>query len=257
METCKDELNSWRNLITDDAKICVYACSLAKGNIGQSFIHTLARLTRADVASSTLPIGKLGAQTNWNLDSYTKQFQCLFPFDANSVAAYPHALAPIFTGTEGDDTILGSNEADTITGLAGDDNLTGGNGLDVYVFEQGFGHDTINEFSSGQNGGIIRFGTGIAPEDLRFVLANNDWRDLIIEVGTDSIRIENFYNATTIGSTPTGYISQIEFADTTTIDLLESLTFIGANQGGHIYRNGAVGYNHRSFGRRHHIWWFW
>jgi hypothetical protein len=96
LENCQNELNSWRNLITDDAKICVYACSLAKGAIGQSFIHTLARLTHADVASSTLPIGKLGAQTNWNLDSYTKPFQCLFPFDANSVAAYPHALAPIF-----------------------------------------------------------------------------------------------------------------------------------------------------------------
>lgn len=165
-------------------------------------------------------------------------------------------MRQFFTGTDGDDTISGGNEADTITGLAGNDNLTGGNGLDVYFFETGFGHDTINEFSSGENGGIIRFGAGIAPEDLRFVRASNP-SDLIIQVGADSILIKNFYNTTSLNASPTGIINQIEFADATTINLLEPLTFIGTNQGGHIYRNGAVGYNHRSFGRRHHIWWFW
>ncbi|MBX3629676.1 MAG: DUF4347 domain-containing protein [Nitrosomonas sp.] len=241
LENYKDELYSWRNLITDDARICVYACSLAKGNIGQSFIHTLARLTHADVASSTLPIGKLGAQTNWNLDSYTKPFQCLFPFDVNSVAAYPHVLAPIFTGTEGDDTISGSNEADTINGLTGNDVLIGEGGFDVYVFDQGFGQDTINEQWWGLHGGVIRFGEGIIPEDLRFIRPVDNFEDLIIKAGGDSIRIRLFYNSSNYSSSePFGRISSLEFTSGESISLLEPLTYIGTNQNDDIYGTGLA-----------------
>ncbi|WP_367279422.1 calcium-binding protein, partial [uncultured Roseibium sp.] len=98
-----------------------------------------------------------------------------------------------FAGTTGDDTLFGSNQshflngedgndtitdgagASTINGGAGDDNMSGGSGLDVYVFDPGFGNDTINE-SAGTNGGIIRFGAGIGPNDIRLFRDPSDPR---------------------------------------------------------------------------------
>ena len=63
------------------------------------------------------------------------------------------------TGGEGDDTLTGGEGVDTLYGGAGDDTLTGGagndilegsEGNDVYIFEDNFGDDTIqNEENSG------------------------------------------------------------------------------------------------------------
>ena len=55
--------------------------------------------------------------------------------------------API-VGTESDDYLFGTNEADTIDGIEGNDNLCGGNGEDTYIFGKGYAQDTINEWGS-------------------------------------------------------------------------------------------------------------
>ena len=46
-------------------------------------------------------------------------------------------------GTNGDDTITGSNFAETLDGRAGNDTLTGGDGGDTYKFDAGYGQDVI------------------------------------------------------------------------------------------------------------------
>jgi hypothetical protein len=60
-------------------------------------------------------------------------------------------------GTEGNDTLTGSNDADSISGGAGDDTIDGGAGNDVLTGGQGFddflhtagqGHDTIRDFGT-------------------------------------------------------------------------------------------------------------
>ncbi|HBZ30924.1 MAG TPA: hypothetical protein DEO56_10095, partial [Nitrosomonas nitrosa] len=88
------ELINWRQGLTEDAKICIYGCRLAYGDVGQTFIQTLAFLTGAKVASSTLPIGNLGIRQNWELDSFTQSFEVLIPFHPNSRMEYPHRLEP-------------------------------------------------------------------------------------------------------------------------------------------------------------------
>jgi VCBS repeat-containing protein len=52
-------------------------------------------------------------------------------------------------GGAGADTLEGDNGVDTLVGGAGDDRLTGDNGNDVFVFHAGFGHDTVTDFSHG------------------------------------------------------------------------------------------------------------
>ena len=38
-----------------------------------------------------------------------------------------------------------------ITGLGGNDTLTGAGGNDTFVFQPGFGNDTITDFTAGPN----------------------------------------------------------------------------------------------------------
>ncbi|WP_299484140.1 Ig-like domain-containing protein [uncultured Roseibium sp.] len=135
-----------------------------------------------------------------------------------------------FVGTGENDTILGTVLADTITGLAGDDDLSGGADLDVYVFTPGFGNDTINELS-GVNGGVIRFGGGILPEDIRFERFSGDRRDLLIVVGNDTIRVDAFYSSTSNSAFNNQLIQRIEFDNGDTIDMTGALPFVGTSQG--------------------------
>jgi len=55
----------------------------------------------------------------------------------------------VFSGTSGNDRIVGDKHANRIEGGAGDDRMTGGGGDDVYLFDnrKGFGADTITDFN--------------------------------------------------------------------------------------------------------------
>ena len=53
-------------------------------------------------------------------------------------------------GGDGDDTIDGGGGRDYIYGGAGDDSLTGGSGADIFVFSEGHGTDTIQDFNAAE-----------------------------------------------------------------------------------------------------------
>lgn len=55
----------------------------------------------------------------------------------------------VVDGGGGDDVLIGGNGAGALVGGSGDDVLTGGRGGDVFVFNPGFGHDTITDFGAG------------------------------------------------------------------------------------------------------------
>ena len=52
----------------------------------------------------------------------------------------------LLPGLDGDDTIDGGKGEDVLVGGAGDDTLTGGQGPDQFVFNAGFGIDTVTDF---------------------------------------------------------------------------------------------------------------
>lgn len=101
------------------------------------------------------------------------------------------------------------------------DLLRGTSRADLYLFDLGDGHDTIEEIEvTGQPVGqedILRFGEGIAPSDIAVTRSNTD---LVFSHanGTDRITVKNWY--TSVGATK-NQIERVEFAQGTAWTRLE------------------------------------
>lgn len=55
----------------------------------------------------------------------------------------------ILVGSKFADDLRGGAGNDSVTGGAGNDTLAGGSGADAFVFDAGFGKDTITDFTAG------------------------------------------------------------------------------------------------------------
>ena len=96
------------------------------------------------------------------------------------------------TGNALANMITGNAAANTLEGDAGNDTLVGGSGNDLYLFNTGFGQDTvIDTDATGGNQDIVRFGAGITPDldgvsrSGRIVLpgGGRDGRELVARMG--------------------------------------------------------------------------
>lgn len=75
-------------------------------------------------------------------------------------------------GSQFADTLRGGNGNDTLIGNGGNDVLTGGKGVDTFIFGSGFGHDRITDFAvNGTNQDFIQFDSAIFA-DFAAVMAN-------------------------------------------------------------------------------------
>ncbi len=148
-----------------------------------------------------------------------------------------------FVGNGGNDVLIGRGGNDTLDGGTGNDTLDGGMGDDIYVFNRGYGRDTINDEGSraagatpAQGGDVIHFGRGISRRDL---ILMRDGSDLLVYVRdsrnpdqplaevTDVIRIRNW-------QTENNRIEWLAFADGTHARLSDvAASVLGRNlQGG-------------------------
>lgn len=122
-------------------------------------------------------------------------------FDNNDITIYGEAgndtlnggnASDRLYGGEGDDRLLGYAGNDTLDGGVGNDYLEGAAGNDTYIFDIGYGIDTIND-----NQGIntICFGEGITQEGLTAYRTN--WNDLTITfAGTeDRIVLQGYFTS--------------------------------------------------------------
>ncbi|NQU58563.1 MAG: tandem-95 repeat protein, partial [Rhodospirillales bacterium] len=107
----------------------------------------------------------------------------------------------VITGGAEDETLIGGTGDDTLTGGAGDDDLWGGDGNDTFVFHEGDGSDTINDFGIGdtmvfegtwfdegtvtQDGddAIVTFGTG--DDEVKVTVKDSDARSLSVDANQD------------------------------------------------------------------------
>ncbi|ABK99976.1 calcium-binding protein [Pelobacter propionicus] len=111
-------------------------------------------------------------------------------------------------GLAGDDMLEGNKGNDILIGGLGADTMQGGVGNDTYVFNLGDGRDVITE--GGGSLDTIRFGEGIAPDDLTF---NRSGYDLVLSInGSDQVTVQNW------GNNVNARIEQIEFFDGTVWD---------------------------------------
>jgi Ca2+-binding RTX toxin-like protein len=121
----------------------------------------------------------------------------LFGFDANET----------IDGLAGDDAIDGRAGDDTLIGNTGNDRLSGGEGADRYVFNPGWGHDTLGNADSVPGRDEIVFGPGVDPASLT---VRRSYSDLLISGPTDSLRVLGFFVAEGVsGNAP----ARIVFSD--------------------------------------------
>jgi Ca2+-binding RTX toxin-like protein len=96
-------------------------------------------------------------------------------------------LIPTISGTSGNDNISGTWQDDIIDSGAGDDVIYGSGGNDTYIFGVGYGKDTINQESTGQNTIFLK---GVRPED---ITVTADWNSLVLTLSSgDSLTLYGY-----------------------------------------------------------------
>ena len=87
----------------------------------------------------------------------------------------------VLLGGSGDDVILGGADDDYISGGSGDDDLWGGDGSDTFVFHEGDGDDTVQDFGIGDT--LMFEGMEFNLDDM---MVTQDGDDAIVTFGEDS-----------------------------------------------------------------------
>lgn len=93
-------------------------------------------------------------------------------------------------GDDGDDQLWAYDGDDILDGGTGNDHLYGGAGNDTYIFEKGYGTDTIID-KEGVN--TLQLGKGIDVEQLQFERTNWENLTIIIKETEDRIVIQGFF----------------------------------------------------------------
>jgi Ca2+-binding RTX toxin-like protein len=131
------ELRAIGEALDDGGGLLLYGCDAGRGESGQSFVCSIARLAGVPVAAAEAAVGAAELGGNWSL-----------PVTIGRSAVEPlrpewrGVLAVItgdggsntLTGTEGSDEIYGLGGSDFLEGLGGNDLLDGGSGFDWAVY---------------------------------------------------------------------------------------------------------------------------
>jgi Ca2+-binding RTX toxin-like protein len=108
-------------------------------------------------------------------------------------------------GSSGNDVLIGNSSAQTITGNAGNDTmdgkggadtLNGGIGNDTYIYNLGYGANTISDYdATAGNVDTLSFGSGISGQNLWF--ARNGSNLVVTVLGSsNTVTINNWYSGT-------------------------------------------------------------
>ncbi len=93
LERYASNLQSWSTSLTNDADILLYGCDVAKGEVGQTFVQRLAKLTGADVAASDDLTGNSALGGDWDLEVKTGEIEAPLVLTSHQLAAYQNVLA--------------------------------------------------------------------------------------------------------------------------------------------------------------------
>ncbi len=119
------------------------------------------------------------------------------------------------SGTSGNDTINGTNNADLMAGGLGDDSLKGGGGSDTYVYARGDGTDTITEDNwNGTNDQLVF--PDINPADVTLVRNGTDLLIVIAESAPGAGDAGSILIKDTLNDIYERGIEKVVFADGTT-----------------------------------------
>jgi Ca2+-binding RTX toxin-like protein len=91
-------------------------------------------------------------------------------------------------GYGGNDTLIGSSFSDSIYGGTGNDTITSNSGNDLFVFETGWGSDTITDFAVGADRMIMR-ASGLTQFSQLTVVQSG--ADTLVSFNGQSVRLQN------------------------------------------------------------------
>ncbi len=132
-----------------------------------------------------------------------------FSFDYQTVMDVLLAQAK----TDGNDAVYGFSAEDTLDGGLGDDLLSGGNENDNYIYDLGYGHDTIDENETNILGGEVdhvRFGAGINPANVAISRPDNT-NDLLLTFSDGgTLRIQGEFDALDTGPFGVRWFDRVE-----------------------------------------------
>lgn len=154
--------------------------------------------------------------TVWDLATVKQQLVLRFTDGDDHITGV--AGPEMIQGGGGDDTLYGFGGNDILDGNTGRDALYGGDGADTYLFDRGYGVDTVDNYDSdalGTSPDTVLLGSHIAVSDVSLI---RDGDDLCIRVdGTeDSLSVDRYFVAD--GMSPNG-LEFIRFADGTVWDM--------------------------------------
>ncbi|WP_191602171.1 Ig-like domain-containing protein [Marinomonas algicola] len=147
LEEHAQALNSLKSVLSENGDLLLYACNLAEGALGKTFLEELSAITAADIAASDDLTGDTHKGGDWNLefaygkiDQYTEQ-----PFNGLN-STFLHTLGPAvgtiaFTNSEtvtNNGFISHDPSITNVDGIGFDVSMdtTGGNGGYIYVSNQ-------------------------------------------------------------------------------------------------------------------------
>uniref|UniRef100_UPI00398C12D3 calcium-binding protein n=1 Tax=Polaromonas sp. YR568 TaxID=1855301 RepID=UPI00398C12D3 len=105
------------------------------------------------------------------------------------------AMADRLTGSDAANALSGGGGNDTLDGGKGNDTLDGGAGADTYLFNLGWGADTVLDFE--QSSGpvdVLRLGAGLAMSDTLFSQVGKDLKLTWVGNSTDSVTLKNYFS---------------------------------------------------------------
>lgn len=161
------------------------------------------------------------------LNNYTRVEE--FQFADNVTKTYAQIWESLLGGTSGNDTLIGTSANDRLNGQAGTDSLQGRGGADTYVFDAGYGTDTIYDMpqvvTEDFGPDIVEFGAGITAANVVVTRSTSDTDDVTLTFTglSDQLILDEMFNQTEYNGQGYNEIEEFHFADGTVWTYLDIL----------------------------------
>jgi len=149
-------------------------------------------VTTADLMKNGLVLQ--GNDTNESISGWSGRNEIYGAAGNDTIVTY--GADDVLDGGAGDDKLDGGAGNDTLIGGAGNDYLAGGNGNDTYVFNQGFGQDTVYDYGSSDKN-VLQF-NGINAADISAQKSGSDL--LLTAADGSSVKVQNYFYGTSYGA---------------------------------------------------------